>query len=169
MWVADCHQPNRPNRAALFNAELRQAGCGVESLNRDTFTTCVLTANFFFRTLNKDALTAARVPLGPYTAEVASASQYNSVISHKADEYTHSADLAGRSPEEVFTSNGVLGDLKSDNSVKCPDYVNPSLRTNVVRDWKLVSASGCKRGEGNFKSADNIFGNAPFAKNGKCY
>jgi len=42
----------------------------------------------------------------------------------------------------VGPKTNALEDAKDDNSVRCPQFVSPSLRVNTVNDWYPVS-TGC--------------------------
>lgn len=64
-------------------------------------------------------------------------------------------------------SNNLIGDAKDDLSVKCPGFINPSLRKKVVSEW-YPNGEKCQRGEAGFE-VNGFFRINPFAKKGKCY
>ena len=65
-------------------------------------------------------------------------------------------------------AKSILGaKLKDDMSVKCPSFINPSLRKRIVQDWYQLGKR-CKPGKKGFDE-HGFFRISPLAKDGKCY
>lgn len=64
-------------------------------------------------------------------------------------------------------SNNLIGDAKDDLSIKCPKFINPSLRKKVISDW-YPDGEKCQRNLNGFED-NGFFRINPFAKKGKCY
>ena len=163
LWISNCSSDEKGNREALF-AEYANGliGCSVKFDEKtNTVARCTLAQNFKNKEVTQKVLSDSQVVPGPFTAYVAPAEKIAAVQTHKLP-FEHKEDV--KTQLAVVQDNGILGDLKAENKLKCPDFINKANKKEkgYERSWTLVGSCNRQR--------DGIVNGLPaFDKGGKCY
>jgi hypothetical protein len=171
LFVTDCGNKNRPHYNIVFAKDATHFGAGVEYANKQTWITVIAGRGFVRKGVPNSMLDIARVEGDGLMKQEAVAVlkaewRGDDYFKHKGAQIHVQSKI-----DKVDDSNGVLGDLKDDKSVTCPNYINPKkFALRDVRKWTLTSRK-CSREEKPWSedSAKFIERTLPFANNKKCY
>lgn len=172
-FVTDCNNEQKDNYSTVFAdvTSYTHAGVGIAVVGDQTIAVLKLTKGFSSNPVKNAVLTAFEVEgNGDYAGKGQS---MPSTSVKTSDAFAHSGKeiYPELNPNRVST-NEKFSDTVDDGSVKCPTWVNPS---NVKKDgynqeWAVdKDRRTCVRGQGNFKTTNNLHRIAPFAKSGHCY
>ena len=169
LLITDCGVPDRSHRRIIFDTEITHFGAGVFYQDQSTYYTIMGSKGYTRKEVANSVLATARIEGdGLYTGNGSNqpiAEWRKAEFFQKTGNQIHTE----ASIEKADDTTGVLGDLKDDKSVECPQFINFSLlQKSLVRDWTLSSVK-CERGKLEFTSTSNLDRTLPFAKASKCY
>lgn len=169
LFASDCGISSRKHRTTLFSNDFKAVGAGIHNKERKTIATVIFGTGFIRNPLTNQQLTEAMIEgNGKYSG---AGKSHETATFKTYGQFTHDgAQVHTKDSIESFDdSNGPLGTLKDDGSVKCPTKINSEvLELSTVRGWTKTSQH-CERGKDAFTTADHLDRVIPFAQNGKCY
>ena len=145
LYVTDCGNKDRPHRKIIFEKDVTHFGAGVFYANKETWITLLTSKGFTRNGVENKKLDEAWVEGdGLYQGQGRS---HTSARWREAGEFIHSGPQihVQAKIDGVDDNTGELGTLKNDNSITCPNFINPKvLAIKVVNNWHLTSET-CDR------------------------
>jgi len=170
LFATSCGDKSRKWRAVMASDDYTQVGVGVYNKERKTLYTAIFTKGFVRSPITNDQLNAAVVEGDAMYSGSGESQPTASFRPFGTDVRPQTPQIHTQERiEATDDTTGELGTLKDDGSVKCPTQINHQVfGIKDIKPW-VKTSQVCKRGSGDFTTADFLDRKAPFAQKGKCY